>query len=545
MSFRINTNIAALEAQEYLRINSDYQSKTINRVTSGLRIVSSGDDAAGLAIANSLRSDQTVLAQGVRNANDGLSTLQTIDGGINNISKLLDRARTLATQSASGTFTGDRTVLNSEFQSVLSEIDRQAKAIGLNSGGDFARTLSVFIGGGRGTSTSEITTNGSVSVDLSASSVDSQSLGLKGHQVASAMDLSVNSISAISAGNGNATSATFTFSGPGFVASNNTTLSADVAVTVNLNGVNSTESLVTAINAAIEGAGLAGTPQALAFKAANIRAAVSSDGKSFTLTSANQAFKVKGDAMGNALLGQVTGGVAGKAAGDAYMLSGGIRASAEMAFAAVSGGTQYLTFIANDANGAQKQVQVAINSTSGASLTEAVESINKALQDSGDATLNKIVAVVADQSGATEKIRFASNLSSFRVVVSAEPTATEGFTDTDNTTVQSSDYGTVVSADIATKSAAENAVNALSDAVEALGRAQAVVGKGQNSFSYAINLASSQLTNIAAAESRIRDADLAQEAANLTKAQIILQAGIAAMAQANSAPQAVLALLRG
>ena len=75
MSFRINTNIASLQSQEYLRNTSESQSKTIGRVTSGLRILSSGDDAAGLSIANSFRSDQAVLQQGIRNANDGLSTL--------------------------------------------------------------------------------------------------------------------------------------------------------------------------------------------------------------------------------------------------------------------------------------------------------------------------------------------------------------------------------------------------------------------------------------------------------------------------------------
>src|SRR5271154_6663123 len=137
MSFSINTNVTSLQAQNYLRINSNFQSQTINEVTSGLRIVNSGDDAAGLAIANSDRSDEAVLTQGVQNANDGLSSLQIADGGISNISQLLDRARTLATQSATGTFTGDRGVLNAEFQSVLSEINRQAQAIGLNQGGTF------------------------------------------------------------------------------------------------------------------------------------------------------------------------------------------------------------------------------------------------------------------------------------------------------------------------------------------------------------------------------------------------------------------------
>lgn len=99
MAFTINTNIASLQAQDYLRTTNAFQTKTIDRVTSGLRIINSGDDAAGLAIANGYRSNEAVLTQGVRNANDGLSQLQIADGGISNISQLLDRARTLATQS--------------------------------------------------------------------------------------------------------------------------------------------------------------------------------------------------------------------------------------------------------------------------------------------------------------------------------------------------------------------------------------------------------------------------------------------------------------
>ena len=99
--------------------------------------------------------------------------------------------------------------------------------------------------------------------------------------------------------------------------------------------------------------------------------------------------------------------------------------------------------------------------------------------------------------------------------------------------------------DISSQETAEAAVNSLADAVSKLGDSQAVVGRAQNQFNFAISLAQTQLSNLAASESRIRDADLAQEAANLTKAQVLQQAGIAALAQANSAPQAVLSLLRG
>ena len=92
---------------------------------------------------------------------------------------------------------------------------------------------------------------------------------------------------------------------------------------------------------------------------------------------------------------------------------------------------------------------------------------------------------------------------------------------------------------------AEAAITAITNAVGKLGVVQGKVGTGQNQLQYAINLAHSQISNFSAAESRIRDADVAPEAANLTKAQVLQQASLAAMAQANSAPQAVLALLRG
>src|ERR1700730_9867946 len=180
MAFSIHTNVNSLVAQENLRVNSSFQSQTIQRLTSGYRINQAGDDAAGLAVANKFRSDIAELTQGVRNANDGVSQLQIIDGGMNNISKMLDRLKTLATQSASDSFTGDRNGLNSEYQTLVGEIDRQSQSIGLNQGGSFAKNLGVFIGGGAGANSSAVLANGQVSVNLSAATVDSKSLGLTG-----------------------------------------------------------------------------------------------------------------------------------------------------------------------------------------------------------------------------------------------------------------------------------------------------------------------------------------------------------------------------
>ncbi len=591
MSFSINTNVASLQAQNYLRVNSDFQGKTINRVTSGLRIVQSGDDAAGLAIANGYRSDQAVLTQGVQNANNGLSQLQIMDGGISNISQLLDRARTLATQSASGTFTGDRSVLNGEYQSVLGEIDRQAQSIGLNQGGTFARSLSVFIGGGKGVDNTAVINNGSVAVDLSSSEVDTQGLGLKGftagYQVPvgnkdnGLYDLGAASVSSVAnilalASTPGATS--FVISGPGFSSG----AGGDITVDVNTSNVADTTSLVTAINAGIQAAATAGSAQAKAFAAANITAQIhtGTDGaQQLQFVSSGTAFQVTaGDDTANALLGNLTGQTnagTGQALGitdpmvaleavDAHsaFISGGTQQTTGAVFtdiayssSATVSGVQTLTFVANDSTGTPQSVKVTLSAGTGTNLTAAlaVGQINAALQATDNPALQNIIATTDGGASGAGKITFTSNSSTaFNVTIGQEATndgtsSVAGATGIAgyNTIVQSASTGTGATSDISTQSGAESAVSALANSVLALGQAQAVVGRGENQFGYAINLAQSQLTNLATAESRIRDADLAAEAANLTKAQILLQAGVAALAQANSAPQAVLSLLKG
>ena len=200
MSYSFQTNVTSLVAQQNLRVNSDFQSRTITRLTSGYRINSSGDDAAGLAVANKLRSDTTELQQGVRNANDGVSILQIVDGGLNNISNILDRLKTLATESASDTFSGNRATLNTEFTGLLSEIDRQAANIGLwsgTTGGRFNLSLDVYIGGG------DTQAHAKVVIDLSgaANKVDTTGLGITGNGVgtkANALTALTNLTTAIS-----------------------------------------------------------------------------------------------------------------------------------------------------------------------------------------------------------------------------------------------------------------------------------------------------------------------------------------------------------
>ncbi len=823
MSFSINTNIASLQAQNYLRQTQNFQNQTIGEVTSGLRIVNSGDDAAGLAIANADRSNAAVLTQGIQNANNGLSQLQIADGGLSNISQLLDSARTLATESASGSFTGDRNVLNSSFQSIIQEVNRQAQAIGLNQGGTFATNLSVFVGGGEASNGITAAQNGSVSVNLSQATVDAKSLGLQGVQATgvTGTDIgtgSANSVANILANVSNQSTisnntTTFTFTGPGFA---NTSGSNVLKVDVNLTGVTDSNTLVTALNQAIQNAGNGSSQQATAFKNANITASVNTDSsgkQQLSFNSANTAFQVQGgDQVANAFLGNfqtvagpvlaATGvvaksqttafvfgtpaatesvklrilgaGLTGASANDLTVglvaadtattaaakinaqialnstvaatgiqavvtnaganisfqgpggssfqvlaagdtnnalglgglssssgvgaagagtfdyntltaaattlaagsqtvtvsLNGGaaidlgaVASSATVAtslanlnaafqgnavtraagllassangthvtisttagsgenfrlqlagdatndfgFGVPGGGgslmtplsgvssyaakdtvnsagaqssvntaantdvyaftglrnvgdAQTVTVSAVDAAGAAHSLNIALDTTNAGTLDQAVATINQAILASNDSTLEQVGAFKEQGTTATtpvdgaEGIRFLSAGGAFKVslgasAISANGTTSVGLADGGTGTsgggvLSSAVAGSGGTADISNISTATAAVNQLANSVQILGQAQSSVGQGENAMNYAINLANSQLTNVSAAESGIRDADMASESANLTKASIQLQAGIAALAQANSAPQAVLKLLQ-
>lgn len=194
----IQTNVAALYGEQNLGVNHMFQQTTIQRLTSGYRINSSADDAAGLAIANGLRSQRTELTQGIQNANNAVSQLQIADGGLGNISQILDRLKTLAVQGASSTFTGDRTTLANEMTSDIAEITRQASNIGLDTAAgatQFKTTLSVYIGGGLGNNGAQIGA-ATESVDLSATAVDATGLDLNGLALVTSGDFQ-NAISSI------------------------------------------------------------------------------------------------------------------------------------------------------------------------------------------------------------------------------------------------------------------------------------------------------------------------------------------------------------
>lgn len=155
MSFSIINNIAALNAQNRLDQTQAGLARTVNRLSSGLRINSAADDASGLAIADGLKADISALGQAARNANDGISVVQVADGALSQISNLLQRAVTLAEQAASDTSgafgSAAKASLNSEYQEILREVNRISDTTAFNGRvifGSAGITLSIQVGTG-------------------------------------------------------------------------------------------------------------------------------------------------------------------------------------------------------------------------------------------------------------------------------------------------------------------------------------------------------------------------------------------------------------
>jgi flagellin len=149
MSITINTNTASLLAQQSLSKTQDQLAQTINRLSTGHRINNAKDDAAGLAIAEGMSAQARGIKQGARNGNDGISLIQTAEGGLNQTMALLQRMRELASQASTGTYgTADLANIDTEYQSLMTEIDRVAATVDFNGTNllNAASTISVQVG---------------------------------------------------------------------------------------------------------------------------------------------------------------------------------------------------------------------------------------------------------------------------------------------------------------------------------------------------------------------------------------------------------------
>jgi flagellin len=496
MSISFQTNYAALVAQNNLTMNNVAQTSTIESLTSGYRINDSGDDPAGLAVANQFRDSVTQLTQGVINANSGVSSLQIIDGGLSNISTILDRMQTLATESASTTFSGNRANIQVEYQQLVGEITQQATNVGLNSGGTYNVNNSVFVGGGSDNANSE------VSVDLSGNqnAVDATSLGLGNTSV-------IGGGTELTGGTPN----TVRLDAPGatFLTAGSESFSFNLV----------SDGVATSFTATVPGAA-GGVSEAGVLTSLNgqlnqygINAQVGTDGQ--LQFGGATPFTVSASTANGTTQAIATAGATASNLGT-YNLQG-----SDGNFTSGTDSTpETLTF----QNG-QGTATVSLLGTE--SLGGAIAAINAKTASLG-------IYAVQDAAGTGISFQSASNFTA-----STDAGATTGvFGASGAQTVTAPTTGASVTGN------ALAAVTAITNALTQLGNTQAAVGAGENKLQYAIDLANSQITNLSSSESDLRDADVATEAANLSKEQVLEQSSVAAMAQANATPQALLKLLQ-
>jgi len=200
MALRINSNLSALNAQRGLASVSGRLERNFQRLSTGLRITSAADDAAGLGISERLRAQIASLSQAQRNANDGISLTQTAEGSLNEVSNILIRMRELATAAANGTVSdSDKATLNSEFTDLINEVDRIAQSSDFNNVKllDGSTTSITFqVGAGvTANDTIAVSLTSSLGSDLGITSLDISSAGSSTTAI-TAIDSAIDSVSA-------------------------------------------------------------------------------------------------------------------------------------------------------------------------------------------------------------------------------------------------------------------------------------------------------------------------------------------------------------
>ncbi|HBP01976.1 MAG TPA: flagellin [Stenotrophomonas sp.] len=492
----INTNTMSLNAQRNLGTSGANMATTIQRLSSGMRINSAKDDAAGLAISERFTTQIRGANQAARNANDGISLAQTAEGALGEIGNNLQRVRELAVQSRSATNSAsDRQALNAEVQLLKQEIQRVAEQTNFNGTNllDGTFTNQAFqIGANQGQT-------------INISQVTNANISKLGNWTTASTDGS------LTGGVPNTGTATTSGSFGAFAAP-----TANGAFTIDVGGVNvyTNADASTATAAAIDAA-IAGKTAELAAKGI-VASGKAADGD-LTFTKADgqkMEVKLSADAAGafvngNTVQGTHTSGGFGKAS---FTLSGS------------TGSAQIdLTAVGNAGDRATQMVNAVNAQTHNTGVTAALVEGKMQLTDKAG---NVTIAVAGTTDAAT--LTKETGLSEGSSANYAAGKAATGFADLDISSVKGAD----------------NAILAMEAALNSINSARADLGAIQNRFTSVVANLNTSSENMSAARSRIRDVDYASETAELTRNQILQQAGTAMLAQANQSSQNVLSLLR-
>ncbi|QFF98189.1 flagellin [Psychrobacillus glaciei] len=496
----INHNIAALNTHRQLSTATNAQSKSMEKLASGLRINKAGDDAAGLAISEKMRGQIRGLDQASKNSQDAISLIQTGEGALNETHDILQRMRELSVQSANDTTTND------DRKKIQAEVDELAKEITRVSNTTEFNTQNLLAGGLE--NTYQIGANKGQNISLSIKAMDAKSLGVAGSEVSTTVTSAelaktgISSVDTTSAGGVNGKHVAIKYD--------------DAAVAVTAGGLTSmvddasaytgsSDKTFTLKAAAVDGAG----------KVTDLQ--FSTDGgknwKSATVGTNNGADWILED--GVAVKDMAVTGIAKGATGT-------ISATAE----------KLTISLDNDGAGAGrigKEVVVHNNQSSaviGSDATDQVVTVNFDF-DTVKGNLTSGAGYSAGKSTAIAQ------------TVTESTSATIGANGT--VTNEATAKGGI---NVSSQSKANLAIETINNAITTVSEERSKLGAVQNRLEHTINNLNTSSENLTAAESRIRDVDMAKEMMNQTKNSILSQAAQAMLAQANQQPQGVLQLLR-
>lgn len=588
MPLVINTNVSSLNAQRQLVKSGQDLDQATERLSSGRRINTAADDAAGLAISNRQTSAILGLNRAVSNANDGISLIQTAEGALDETTNILQRIRELSVQSANGIYSDtDRATLNAEAQQLIAELDRIAETTSFNgqkildgSLGDVAlqvgsnanETISVSIAGFNSSSLGSGTGGDIITASLNFGDLD----GLNG---ATTGALEINDINLGS----------FTGAAAGYITDGNASTGglSDVLAQINSAVGNISATAFVEIGATADGTGVLQGANQLDLSV------ITQDGltQTYQITDTNSLEELAAE------IGTVTGGLVVARVNDEGRLELNSDSAAQITTSGT--GAAAATGIANAAYTAK----LSIESTDGSDVTIDIvastavlaEDVSNAfgvnertgkgdlLQTDSTATFTQLTAgqleingvEISAFTGATLAAAVAAvNRASDETGVVAYIVSTAGFGATATGLkldsvggqeisiaygdgIDETDFGglretnnspsagkTVKNIDISTAAGAQSAIDVVDGALETINSTRADLGAVNNRLDFTVSNLMNISENTAAARSRIVDADFAAETAELSRAQVLQQASSAMLAQANARPQQVLSLLQ-
>lgn len=517
---RIQHNIAALNSHRQLGANNNAVSKNLEKLSSGYKINRAGDDAAGLAISEKMRAQIKGLETATKNANDGISLVQTAEGALTEVHSMLNRMVELATQSANGTYDNetDRANLQKEVESLKSEIDRIAESTNYNGINLLDGSMGSGTTGGTGKSTAAAGPIASGAIDFNVSS-DNENITVKFATAAGAATGGTSNKSMAASWTGSELTITLT-------------VDADAA-----SGSFTQEDLDNAIKAA------SGAPE----KASGLKITLNKEiatttgtatgavagiaGASVTTTAAKQA-KATGAAMTNTAGASTKVTVtADKAGANTSTITFTNDAASEGATTDAQNGNVALNLAADKEYTASEINQMLSKGNAGMTVSFEGAIKGSILSDgTNDVTLT-LAGGAGLAAGGGLKLQVGDTADSFNKV--------EVKVGNMNTT--SLGIGSI---SVANQEDAAAAIEKIKSAINTVSGTRGDLGAIQNRLEHTINNLGVASENMTAAESRIRDVDMAKEMMDFTKNNILTQASQAMLAQANQLPQGVLQLLQ-